>query len=78
MCMVRSPKSSAGAVEVALGNAPYKIAENGRSIVKRSRDGDDHEPRGLCNGEQLIRRFPVGQNHNPGDSGHLRKSAETD
>jgi len=24
--MVRSPKSIAGAVEVALGNAPYKIA----------------------------------------------------
>jgi hypothetical protein len=26
MCMVRSPKSIAGAVEVVLGNAPYKIA----------------------------------------------------
>jgi hypothetical protein len=26
MCMVRSQKSMAGAVEVALGNAPYKIA----------------------------------------------------
>ena len=25
MCMVRSPKSIAGAVGVALGNAPYKI-----------------------------------------------------
>jgi hypothetical protein len=26
MCMVRSPKSITEAVEVALGNAPYKIA----------------------------------------------------
>ncbi|REJ46622.1 MAG: hypothetical protein DWQ58_20825 [Microcystis aeruginosa TA09] len=26
MSMVRSPKSISGAVEVALGNAPYKIA----------------------------------------------------
>jgi len=27
MGMVRSPKSIAGAVEVALGNAPYKIGD---------------------------------------------------
>ncbi|MGV2390793.1 MAG UNVERIFIED_CONTAM: hypothetical protein LVR29_29115 [Microcystis novacekii LVE1205-3] len=31
MGMVRSPKSIAGAVEVALGNAPYKIGDLLRS-----------------------------------------------
>jgi hypothetical protein len=33
MGMVRSPKSIAGAVEVALGNAPYKIGDRTVNII---------------------------------------------
>ncbi|ELS46869.1 hypothetical protein C789_3332 [Microcystis aeruginosa FACHB-905 = DIANCHI905] len=36
MCMVRSPKSIAGAVEVALGNAPYKIAITLHNLIVHS------------------------------------------
>ncbi|MFM6662707.1 MAG: hypothetical protein ACKPIF_29325 [Microcystis panniformis] len=54
--MVRSPKSIAGAVEVALGNAPYKIAfalfvisDQAAILILRFHDIKTLAPRGVNN-----------------------------